>query len=963
MPNDNLPVYSIEQRFRDAYLLEKRWKAGLCFGGTIKAHSEGVRSISANDHLIVSGGEDGSIKVFHSATGYLLRTLPPMSQFHTFDNRRQNPRMTATRARELMARMEDRERQERQRRELQRAFGADAPRVPLNARPEVEEQEEPDDGPGAFVFYSNSTRQHSLTDRAAAAVNSLQFDQRMLVCGSDDGQLGIYSADALSFRQNLCSTKESEVRMRESPYPRGPSVVPPETDKSDKTPTPPVPDGSATVTEGLINQRRRKKEKEKRKRQKQLGLEMEAELETVKWTEESHKRKMDAQKKGGSRRKEPRPSPSTDNAKGRRQHRGEEEAEEEGTQRFHVKGGRLRTEIDLANSAKDLIDDSSDSDNQNSLFWKKELRDTTEVSMIKHKLLLMPLLAIQTPHTSICSVSFSGDRALTAGSGAHNDIVIWRLSEQDSQQSRVKEMMEDEGHRLIDEANERETNDRNRMITGLQAIRRAEEEAEDTIVKRQRLEREHIIETEMKNECDISQEQAKEIIENWKDWLVEEKEKAAQEELERQKAVQHVESDTGPLTPVPQPTPATDSESVEEQKSELMAALMEQIRNEQASQKKKQNLPKKRGKGRRRKGRRGQSHSSSDDLSEELDLEVWSRMEDRVWETRMALGNLEDEAAESENEEESGSKNETNLLTVPLVIFPSVRSIAEHGRLHGHQKAVFCVDYDGQNAVSCSLDETIRLWDAGTGHQTSKIDVESPSWVVKMDEEKIVSGQKDGIFSAYDRRTNERVLKVGAHRNAIGCLDYDDGYRLVCGSDDGDVSVWDMRYMSDPLTFSAVTPTPSLGQSTPTRSSPYIQTTASPKRPDILKPLPVHFSGKRNQKQRNEIPFRKRRVDRERYGLVSDMSRDFENKSPEVIRKGYGMDLEPNDLLPLEGLPKPDDNDDEFDEPEPKEEGKFFMKLIKHTRSVEGVCIDRTRVISGSMDDTIRVWDFTKYRK
>ncbi|TFK20313.1 WD40 repeat-like protein [Coprinopsis marcescibilis] len=120
-------------------------------------------------------------------------------------------------------------------------------------------------------------------------------------------------------------------------------------------------------------------------------------------------------------------------------------------------------------------------------------------------------------------------------------------------------------------------------------------------------------------------------------------------------------------------------------------------------------------------------------------------------------------------------------------------------QLKVHKAAVLSVAFipDCQHAVSGSLDNTIRIWDAATGQGVGERLRGQGDWIrsvaVSYDGQRIISGSDDGSVRIWDRRTGQEV-EPSPLRGSAGILSVaisPDGSRIVAGSRDGTIQVWD----------------------------------------------------------------------------------------------------------------------------------------------------------------------------
>lgn len=122
-------------------------------------------------------------------------------------------------------------------------------------------------------------------------------------------------------------------------------------------------------------------------------------------------------------------------------------------------------------------------------------------------------------------------------------------------------------------------------------------------------------------------------------------------------------------------------------------------------------------------------------------------------------------------------------------------------KLTGHEGIVNAVDTNPlfpKLAASASDDRTVKLWDARLkGRQaagTLEHDFPCTAIAYGSDGNTIYSAGIDNFITAWDLRSNERVMKMKGHSDTITCLSlHPKGTHLLSNSMDGTMKSWDIR--------------------------------------------------------------------------------------------------------------------------------------------------------------------------
>jgi len=128
-----------------------------------------------------------------------------------------------------------------------------------------------------------------------------------------------------------------------------------------------------------------------------------------------------------------------------------------------------------------------------------------------------------------------------------------------------------------------------------------------------------------------------------------------------------------------------------------------------------------------------------------------------------------------------------------------LRHIADQSSmtLHGHDGEVWSIAFspDSKCIISCSDDDTIKVWDAATGAELMTLRGHGDcvgSIAFSPDGKRIVSGSDDKTIKIWDAATGVELMTLRGHKELIETVAFSpDGRRIVSASDDKTVKVWD----------------------------------------------------------------------------------------------------------------------------------------------------------------------------
>jgi WD40 repeat protein len=157
------------------------------------------------------------------------------------------------------------------------------------------------------------------------------------------------------------------------------------------------------------------------------------------------------------------------------------------------------------------------------------------------------------------------------------------------------------------------------------------------------------------------------------------------------------------------------------------------------------------------------------------------------------------------------------LVTAGLSMIVNAQSVKGSGTSlrimpqSGHSGEIYTASFstDGKRIVTCSQDETAKVWDARTGKELLTLSGHTdaiPSASFSADGKRIVTGSGDKTAKVWDARTGKQLLTLSGHTDAIPSASFSsDGNRIVTGSFDMTAKVWDAHTGKELLTLSGHT--------------------------------------------------------------------------------------------------------------------------------------------------------------
>jgi WD40 repeat protein len=117
--------------------------------------------------------------------------------------------------------------------------------------------------------------------------------------------------------------------------------------------------------------------------------------------------------------------------------------------------------------------------------------------------------------------------------------------------------------------------------------------------------------------------------------------------------------------------------------------------------------------------------------------------------------------------------------------------------LEGHNHSVRSVVFspDGQRLASGSDDETVKIWDAMSGHYLQTLEGHNDSVrsvAFSPDGQRLASGSDDKTVKIWDATSGHCLQTLEGHNNWVQSIAFSpDGQRLASGSDNKTVKIWD----------------------------------------------------------------------------------------------------------------------------------------------------------------------------
>ncbi|MDB9449523.1 WD40 repeat domain-containing protein [Dolichospermum circinale] len=127
--------------------------------------------------------------------------------------------------------------------------------------------------------------------------------------------------------------------------------------------------------------------------------------------------------------------------------------------------------------------------------------------------------------------------------------------------------------------------------------------------------------------------------------------------------------------------------------------------------------------------------------------------------------------------------------------------------LKGHSSSVYAIAVtpDGKTVISGSADDTIKIWDLGTGTEKFTLEGHSNSVnaiAVTPDGKTVISGSRDNTIKIWDLGTGQEKFTLEGHSDWVNAIAVTpDGKTVISGSYDKTIKIWDVETGTEKFTL------------------------------------------------------------------------------------------------------------------------------------------------------------------
>ena len=108
----------------------------------------------------------------------------------------------------------------------------------------------------------------------------------------------------------------------------------------------------------------------------------------------------------------------------------------------------------------------------------------------------------------------------------------------------------------------------------------------------------------------------------------------------------------------------------------------------------------------------------------------------------------------------------------------------------GHENGVMCLQFDDQMLATGSYDTTIKIWDIQSGEEQRSLQGHTSAVrCLQFDDNKLISGSLDNTVKIWNWRTGECLSTLAGHSGGVIGLHFDSS-TLATGSTDGTIRIW-----------------------------------------------------------------------------------------------------------------------------------------------------------------------------